>query len=194
MLEGFNIYKFSSRAQFYNLLGYVKPERFEEVFIQWVKEILQNDDTEKTIAIDGKTIFSTRQRSSDGEALHILSAIISENKMKIGSRCCDTKIIEPKIFRELVSILDIKGAVVDALHCQKKSAEKVVEERGDYLFVVKDNVPKLKKEIELYVKNEEMNKHTQTELNAGRIKNEQRILQQKLTGLQEKVSGKIFQP
>lgn len=171
LFKEFNIYRLPSRAQFYNLLGYVKPERFQELFIQWVKEILHNEDTEKTIAIDGKTICSASQRSGDGEPLHILSAIISESKMIIGSMPCDTKITEPKIFRELVGILDISGAVVvaDALHCQKKSAEKVVEEQGDYLFVVKDNVPTLRGEIELYVQNEEMDKYVQTELNGGRI-------------------------
>ena len=39
-----------------------------------------------------------------------------------------------------MDILDISGAmlVADALHCQKESAEKVVAEGGDYLFVVKE--------------------------------------------------------
>ena len=171
LFKEFDIYKLPSRAQFYNLLGYVKPERFQEVFIQWVKEILHDEDTEKTIAIDGKTICSTVQRSSNGKPLHILNAIISESKIIIGSMPCDTKITEPKIFRELVGILNVKGAIVvaDALHCQKKSAEKVVEEQGDYLFVVKNNVPTLREEIELYVQNQEMDKFVKTELNGGRI-------------------------
>lgn len=141
------------------------------MFIEWVKEILQNDKADRTIAIDGKTICSTGHRVKEGQALHILSAIISENKLIIGSKPCETKLSEPKVFRELISILDISGAMVvaDALHCQKESAEKVVEEQGDYLFVVKDNVPMLREEIELYVQNEEMDKCVQTEFNGGRI-------------------------
>ena len=170
LFKEFRIYKLPSRAQFYNLLGYVRPERFQEVFIEWVKEILQNDETDRTIAIDGKTICSTNQRAKDSNPLHILSAVISESKLIIGSIPCETKITEPKAFKELVSILDIEGAIVvaDALHCRKNSAEKVIEEQGDYLFVVKDNQPTLREEIELYVQNEEMDKCVKNELNGGR--------------------------
>ena len=170
LFKEFRIYKLPSRAQFYNLLGYVKAERFQEVFIEWVKEVLQNDETDRTIAIDGKTICSTNQRAKDNKPLHILSAVISESKLILGSMPCETKITEPKAFKELVSILDIKGAIVvaDALHCRKNSAEKVIDEQGDYLFVVKDNQPTLREEIELYVQNEEMDKCVQSELNGGR--------------------------
>ena len=74
-----------------------------------------------------------------------------------GSLPCDSKISEPKIFRKLVDVLDISGAmlVADALHCQKESAEKVVAEGGDYLFVAKENQPTLHEEIELYFQDEE---------------------------------------
>lgn len=141
------------------------------MFIEWVKEILQGDNNDKTIAIDGKTICSTDQRSEKGKPLHILSAIISESQLVLGSLPCKTKISEPEIFRELIDILDISGSIVvaDALHCKKKSAEKVIEEKGDYLFVVKDNEQTLRKDIELFVQNEELNKYTQKELNGGRI-------------------------
>ena len=49
-------------------------------------------------------------------------------------------------------MLDISGSIVvaDALRCKKKSAEKVIE-KGDYLFVVKDNEATLRKDIELSV-------------------------------------------
>jgi len=169
--EQFGIYKIPSRAQFYNLIGCVKPEKFTEVFVEWVSEVVQAENKDKTIAIDGKTICSTDQRSKDGQPLHILSAIISESKLVIGSLPCDSKISEPKIFRKLVDILDISGAmlVADALHCQKESAAKVVAEGGDYLFVVKENQPTLHDEIEMFFQNEESESHSRTEKNGGRI-------------------------
>ena len=54
----------------------------------------------------------------NGKPLHILSAITSESKLILGLLLCETKIFEPKIFRELIDILDISGSivVVDALH------------------------------------------------------------------------------
>ena len=171
LYEQFGICKIPSRAQFYNLIGCVKPEKFTEVFAEWVSEVVQSENNDKTIAIDGKTICSTDQRAKDGQPLHILSAIESESKLIIGTLPCDSKLSEPKIFRKLVDILDISGAmlVADALHCQKESAVKVVAEGGDYLFVVKENQPTLHDEIELYFQNEETESHSQTEKNGGRI-------------------------
>ena len=171
LFDEFKIHKLPSRAQFYNLIGYVNPKKFNIMFIEWVEEILKNDNKDRTIAIDGKTICSTNQRGEDGQPLHILSAAVSESKLILGSQPCKTKISEPEVFRELIGILDVSGTIVaaDALHCQKKSAKKVIEENGDYLFVVKDNEPRLREDIELYIQNEELEQFTQKELNGGRI-------------------------
>ena len=171
LFREFRIYKLPSRAQFYNLIGRVKSERFQEVFITWVQEIVEKGEEIRTIAIDGKTICSTEKRVSDGQGVHILSAVISENKLIAGSLPCDTKTSEPKVFRELIGMIDISGAVVvaDALHCKRDSAEKVIEENGDYLFAVKDNNPRLKEDIELYIQNENVEQYTKTEKNGGRI-------------------------
>ena len=171
LFDEFKIHKLPSRAQFYNLIGYVNPKKFNIIFIEWVEEILKNDNKDRTIAIDGKTICSANQRSEDGQPLRILSAAVSESKLILGSQPCKTKISEPEVFRELIGILDVSGAIVvaDALHCQKKSAKKVIEENGDYLFVVKDNEPRLREDIELYIQNEELEQFTQKELNGGRI-------------------------
>jgi hypothetical protein len=50
----FKIEKVPCRAQFYNILGYVKPEKFNECFIKWVQKVLCETKTGKTVAIDGK--------------------------------------------------------------------------------------------------------------------------------------------
>lgn len=171
LLKEFGIHKLPSRAQFYNLIGCIDPKSLNKLFIEWVEEIVKDGEEDKTIAIDGKTICSTDKLTEDNNPLHILSAIISENNLILGSLPCKTKISEPEVFREIIELLDISGAIVvaDALHCQKKSAEKVIKEKGDYLFVVKDNNPNLKENIELYVQNEELNEYTKKELNGGRI-------------------------
>lgn len=171
LLQEFKIRKLPSRAQFYNLVGCIDSEKFNMIFIKWVEEIVKDCNNDKTIAIDGKTICSTDKLSKGKGHLHILSAIISENKLILGSLPCKTKINEPEALREMVELLDIKGAIIvaDALHCTKKSAEKIVKEKGDYLFVVKDNNERLKEDIELYIKSEDLPICTQTELNGGRI-------------------------
>ena len=125
----------------------------------------------KTISIDGKTICSTDKLTSDGNPLHIASAIVSENNLVIGQLPCKTKISEPEAFCELVKMLDVSGAIVvaDALHCKKDSAKTVVLEGGEYLFVVKDNEANLKDDIEFFVQNEKLERFSKTEKNGGRI-------------------------
>jgi len=167
----FKIEKIPCRAQFYNILGYVNPEKFNEVFIKWVKDVLCGNKSGKTVAIDGKSICSTDKLTQDGSLLHIASAIVSEYGIVIGSRECNTSMGEITAFRELIEMLDVKGAIVvaDALHCNPKSAETVVEAKADYLFVVKDNTPTMKEAIELFVKEEKLEKHVTTEKNGGRL-------------------------
>ena len=168
----FKIEKVPCRAQFYNILRYVNPEKFNESFIKWAKNVLCVTRAGKTIAIDGKSICSTDKLTPAGSLLHIASAIVSEYGLVIGSRECNTGLGEITAFRELVEMLDVKGAVVvaDALHCNPKSAEAVVAAEADYLFIVKDNQPAMKDDIEFFFQNEgNLEKFSQTEKNGGRI-------------------------
>ena len=75
------------------------------------------------------------------------------------------------MLRELIKILNISGAIIvaDALHCKKDSANEIIENGGDYLFVVKDNNPTLKDDIEVYIQNDDVEKAVKTEKNGGRI-------------------------
>jgi predicted transposase YbfD/YdcC len=169
--DEFGITRIPCRAQFYNILGYVNAERFNYHFTKWVQGLLPGNLSGKTVAIDGKTICSTDKLTEDGSVLHIASAIVSEYGLVIGSRECGTKTGEITAFRELIKMLEIQGAVVvaDALHCNQKSAEAVVNAGADYLFVIKDNVPKVKADIELYIQEETVEKYTTMEKNGGRI-------------------------
>ena len=171
LAEQFGIERILSRAQFYNILGYVDAERFKEAFIRWMKKLMQGCMTGKTVAIDGKTICSTDKLSPDGSVLHIASAIVFECRLVIGSQECGTKTGEITAFRELIAMLDVTGAVVvaDALHCNPNSAKAVIEAKGDYLFVVKDNQETLKADIELFIQNEAIASYSTKEKNAGRI-------------------------
>ena len=169
--EQLGIEKMPCRAQFYNIFACVHAEQFERSFIQWMRSVLRGGVSGKTVAIDGKTVCSTDKLTQDGSVLHIASAIVSELGLVIGSCECGTKMGEITAFRELVKMLDVAGAVVvaDALHCNKKSAQAVVDAGADYLFVVKDNQPNLRENIELFVQEEALEKVVIKEKNGGRI-------------------------
>jgi predicted transposase YbfD/YdcC len=168
--EQFGITKVPCRAQFYNILRCVNAESFNEGFTSWMRSVVQSVSS-KTVSIDGKTVCGTDKLTDDGSVLHIASALVSELNLVIGSRECGTKTGEISAFRELIALLDVSGSVVvaDALHCNQKSAEAVLKAGADYLFVVKDNQPTLKEDIELYIQNEEISSHRTMEKNGGRI-------------------------
>jgi predicted transposase YbfD/YdcC len=50
----------------------------------------------------------------------------------------------------LLELLAVDGALVtlDAMHCQKETAQKIRDKGGDYLLTVKGNQPQLREEIE----------------------------------------------
>jgi predicted transposase YbfD/YdcC len=169
--EYFGIVNVPSRAQFYNILGHIDADKFNLCFIRWMNGILKTADKGKTISIDGKTICGTKKLSESGIGLSIVSAVISEHNLVIGSCECGNKQSEVAAFRELIYILDVSGAVIvaDALHCKKKSAQKVIEADDDYLFIVKDNEPTLKSDIELFIQSEKLQSYSTSEQNGGRI-------------------------
>jgi len=167
----FRIRKIPCRAQVYNILGMVNAEKFKEWFTKWIYSILEGSVTGKTIAIDGKTICGTDKLTKNGSILNIVSAYVSEMKLTLGSHECTSKPGERAAFRELIDMLDIKGAMVvaDALHCNQKSVKAVIDAEADYLFVVKNNVPSLKESIKSHMEKENVPSHTTIEKNGGRI-------------------------
>ena len=169
--ERFGIVKILGRSQFYNILKLVDAEKFKQSFTRWMKFVLSGGIKDKTVAIDGKTVCGTDKLSENDSVLHIASAIVSELNLVIGTHECNTKMGEIKAFRELIAMLDIEGAVVvaDALHCNQKSAQAVIEAKADYLFVVKDNLPTLKNEIQLFFETQNTDSQITKEKNGGRI-------------------------
>jgi len=171
LFNQFGIMRILCRAQLYNILRCVDANKFKQSFSKWMRSVLHGEMEGKTVAIDGKTVCGTDKLTDDGSVLHIVSALVSEFKLVIGSQECATKTSEITAFRELIELLDVTGTVVvaDALHCNQNSAKAVIKAEADYLFVVKDNVPVLKADIELYIHNEDVPSYQTIEKNGGRI-------------------------
>jgi predicted transposase YbfD/YdcC len=103
----------------------------------------------KGIAVDGKVIRGSY--TGDGQPMQLLSALLHEEKIVISQRRIDSKENEITEFNDLLKGVDLAGQIVtaDALHCQTKHAEFLVNQKGaDFLFNVKDNQPSLKLLIE----------------------------------------------
>jgi len=118
---------------------------FQECFIQWVQ--LLKGYMGKAIAIDGKTLCNSKD---DGDhALHLVSAFATESSLVLGQLKTNGKGGELGGIQKLLEILDLKGAVVtvDAAGCHKVVAQKVIENKGDYVLAVKGNQGSLHAEL-----------------------------------------------
>lgn len=126
----------------------VSPEKFHECFINWMKECHSPD--EDVIAIDGKTLRGSYDKSRRRGAIHVISAFSTMNGIVLGQLKTSEKSNEITAMPELINLLDIKGKIIttDAMGCQKDIAEKIRKQEGDYLLAVKGNQGKLYRAIE----------------------------------------------
>ena len=99
------------------------------------------------IAIDGKTLKGSRRL--DAKPLHVLSAFAAELGTVIGDLVVEPDQNEITAAMVLLKGLPLDGAIVsgDAIFCQREICRYIRGANGHYLFVVKDNQPKLKADI-----------------------------------------------
>jgi hypothetical protein len=130
-------------SQFTNIMGIINSESLNAAFIKWVSSMIEIYD--KTIAIDEKTVRSTEKMLCHARPIHIVSAYISELGITLGQKATEGKGKEKPAFRDLLDMLELNGALVvaDALHCNKKTCEKIVDAGAEYLLCIKRNSAKL---------------------------------------------------
>jgi predicted transposase YbfD/YdcC len=105
--------------------------------------------------------------------LHIVSAYVSEYGLTIGQVAVDDKSNEIPAVQALIKTLHIQGALVvaDALNCQKKTAQAVIDGGGDYLLAVKENQKDLYNDVALFFETESTNmeQYQKSEKSHGRL-------------------------
>lgn len=171
----FAIYTVPSYCWLETLLKIVKPESLNERFTDWATNLLPSVINDLTISFDGKTICSTGKMDCYDKPLHILSAYLCELGLTISQKTVEEKSNEIPAMRELLNLIEIRGCMVvaDALHCQRETAQAIIDNGADYLFNAKDNQETLKQDIEDFVQDNDLRAEMETkatrELNGGRI-------------------------
>lgn len=121
---------------------------FFECLQQWI-DGMKLDLKGKGVHIDGKTARHSFDSASNLNALHMVSAWVDEASICLGQVATDEKSNEITAIPMLLELIEIKGAVVtlDAMGCQQKIVEKIVQKQADYVITVKGNQPKLHEAI-----------------------------------------------
>ena len=129
------------------VFGAIDPEQFTEAFIGWMKMIAT---VSGVIALDGKTVRHSFDKSDKKSAIHMVNAWSVANRLVLGQVKVDSKSNEITAIPKLLRLLEVKGCLItiDAMGCQTAIAEQIIEQGGDYLLAVKGNQKHLYEDIQ----------------------------------------------
>ncbi len=142
-------YDAPSTTTFWELLNKIDNDELDQVVCIALRE-LQGESPE-AIAVDGKTVRSTRPDETHDNKLTLFAALahnaaVIQNQVEINDKSNEIPALP-----DLLAPLDLDGVVVtaDALNTQRESARHIVQDKGGhYLFTVKDNQQGLRERID----------------------------------------------
>ncbi len=129
-----------SHYTFRRVFALIDPEQFQASFMSWTQAAFKITKGQ-VIAIDGKQMNGSKSKKAGEKAICMISAWATENCVALGQIKAEDKSNEITAIPELLKLLDVSGCLVtiDAAGCQKKNAEIIVEQEGDYLLALKKN-------------------------------------------------------
>ncbi len=129
-----------SHDTFSRVFQALNPEELQRCFLNWTQSVFELSKGE-IIPIDGKTLRHSYDTAEDKKAIHMVSAWSTKNKLVLGQVKVDKKSNEITAIPSLLNKLKLKGCIVtlDAMGCQKKIIEQIVEQEADYLITLKKN-------------------------------------------------------
>jgi predicted transposase YbfD/YdcC len=143
---------------FRRVLSLLKPEAFQACFVSWLASLRAQAATamgieQPVLAVDGKTLRRSHDRSKDLGALHSVSVWASEFGLSLGQVGCAEKSNEITAIPELLQLVDLKGTIItiDAMGTQKAIAEQIIDRKADYVLALKGNQETLHQAVIDYI-------------------------------------------
>lgn len=153
------------------IFSLIKPAILEIFLLKW-NMLLYGTTEGKQIALDGKTLRRSYDKSKNQEALHLLNVCAVDSGILLTQKEVGAKTNEITVVPDVLKSLDLKGAMisVDALNTQKNIAELIVESKANYTLALKGNHKNLNQSVEeLFLKKNDQNYLENTEKDHGRI-------------------------
>ncbi len=144
-----------SHDTFSRVFSLLNPRRFEECFLNWMQEVLQELREkeglfEKQVVIDGKALRGTSKKKSS--MIQTLNAWGRSTGLILGQRVIEKGTNEITALPDFLKELQLKGSLVtlDAMGCQKKLVGEIAEQEADYIIALKKNQPSMYSQVEAY--------------------------------------------
>ncbi|OOE96562.1 ISAs1 family transposase [Salinivibrio sp. IB643] len=133
------------------VMGTISTKSLQKAFIEWMKSCHELTDGE-VVAIDGKTLRGSYNRAADQAAIYMVNAFATANGVCLGQSKVNSKTNEIIEIPKLLELLDVSGCLIaiDAMGCQRKIAQKIIDKNADYLLAVKANQGKLDEAFDNY--------------------------------------------
>jgi predicted transposase YbfD/YdcC len=149
---------------FRRVLTLLKPRAFQECFVNWLTSLRAqaaeaNGVDQPVLAVDGKTLRRSHDRSKGLGALHSVSVWASDFGLSLGQVACAEKSNEITAIPELLRLVDIQGAIItiDAMGTQKAIAAQIIDSDADYVLALKGNQETLQQAVIDHIDKESKN-------------------------------------
>lgn len=141
-----------SHDTFGRVFARLDPEALSRCFAQWTAAVAEAT-CGKLVCIDGKTLRRSFDKASSKAAVHMVSAWATENRMVLGQVAIEEKSNEITAIPKLLELLDVSGCIVtiDAMGCQRKIVERIIDGGGDYVLSLKGNQATMAEEVERFL-------------------------------------------
>lgn len=129
-----------SHDTFGRVFARLDPEAFEESFLRWVQAVMSVTKGQ-VIAVDGKKLRRSHDRTLGKEAITMVSAWATANHLVLAQQKVDDDTNEIPTIPELLKVLDLSECTVtiDAIGCQTTIAEQIIHQQADYVLSLKKN-------------------------------------------------------
>lgn len=137
-----------SHDTFGRVFARLDPKQFEHCFLSWIRAVSKRARGQ-IVAIDGKKLRRSHNRTLGKHAIEIVSAWATANQVVLGQVKVKEHSNAITAMPRLLRLLELTGCIVtmDAAGCQTKIAQLIVQRGADYLLAVKENQGQLYQDL-----------------------------------------------
>lgn len=139
-----------SHDTFNRVFAALDPKEFLDCFLSWTQSV-REAVAQEVVALDGKAL--RRALNKDQSVKYVVSAWAESNGLVLGQLKVSDKSNEITAVPELLRVLELSGCIVtiDAMGCQKKIAQEIIEADADYVLALKGNQERVHEEMKTFL-------------------------------------------
>jgi predicted transposase YbfD/YdcC len=139
-----------SHDTFNRVFAALSSKEFLGCFLRWTQS-LREAVSQEIVAVDGKAL--RRALNKDQSMKYIVSAWAESNGLVLGQLKVADKSNEITAVPQLLRVLELSGCIVtiDAMGCQKKIAQEIMEADADYVLALKGNQETVHEEVKAFL-------------------------------------------